>query len=215
MLVAAACSMLVAFTAPPGVARTPLRSPVIIATAEPEAEAAGAVTVAEEAAVPAAVTTEDLTAASSGGSGMLRQPVNVNPAAEPLAKALNPVIGYWDPLGLGSASFWDKVSSNGPRQPARATLITRPPARSQGNDFTWGWLRHAEVKHGRVAMAAFVGFWVQETGGHFPQFVDAAALPEPLRGWEAMYAPGLTPPEQVRSPTRTGPCIMNALTLPM
>ena len=44
-------------------------------------------------------------------------------------------MGFWDPLKLADKDFW-----------------------SEGNDATVGWLRHAEIKHGRVAMAAFVGF---------------------------------------------------------
>merc|ERR1719198_843785 len=61
-----------------------------------------------------------------------------------LAKELNPVLGYYDPLGLGYSSFWEK-----------------------GQDATVGWLRHAEIKHGRVAMAAFVGYIAQYNGLHF------------------------------------------------
>jgi len=64
---------------------------------------------------------------------------------EELATKLNPAIGYFDPIGLGSADFW-----------------------SQGNEATYAFLRHAEIKHGRVAMAAFVGFCVQSNGIHFP-----------------------------------------------
>jgi len=87
-----------------------------------------------------------------------------------LAKKLNPVVGFWDPMGLAEYDQW-----------------------SQGEEATVGFLRQAEIKHGRVAMAAFVGYCVQANGIHFPwgltgsiSYADISAAGSPPEQWDAL-----------------------------
>jgi len=89
---------------------------------------------------------------------------------EALAKKANPTVGFYDPLSLAQADFWGR-----------------------GNAATIGFLRHAEIKHGRVAMAAFVGYCVQ-SNFVFPwaQTLSGAAHPSadllPEAQWDAVPA---------------------------
>jgi len=97
---------------------------------------------------------------------------------EVLSKKLNPAVGYWDPLNVGG------YAKDGVDETA-----------------TIGWFRHAEIKHGRVAMAAFVGFCVQSNGIVFPlnicggnfggptvSFAEIAAAGGPGDQWDALPA---------------------------
>jgi hypothetical protein len=70
-----------------------------------------------------------------------------------LAEQQNTALGFWDPIGLAQQDFWN-----------------------QGNEATIGFLRHAEIKHGRVAMAAFVGYCVQANGIAWPWAITGGPL---------------------------------------
>merc|ERR1712166_277639 len=52
---------------------------------------------------------------------------------------------------------------------------------------TIGWLRHSEIKHGRVAMAGFVGYCLQANGVKFPWApFDAITATSPPEQWYAL-----------------------------
>ena len=60
-----------------------------------------------------------------------------------------------------------------------------------GSDETISWFRHSEVKHGRICMAAFVGWWAVAAGSYFPgqlsYGVDFSSLPHKgLEAWDAV-----------------------------
>jgi len=69
---------------------------------------------------------------------------------------------FWDPLGLAE----------------------------YGSDETLAWFRHAEVKHGRVAMAAFVGWWAVgalRLPGQLTFGTEFSSLPSKgLEAWDAV-----------------------------
>merc|ERR1719478_1100761 len=88
---------------------------------------------------------------------------------EALAKEQNPVLGFYDPMGMADLDLW-----------------------GQGSEASIGWLRHAEIKHGRVAMAAFVGYIMAanyETFGgaligySYPPIASGLSAPEV---WDAL-----------------------------
>jgi len=111
-------------------------------------------------------------AAFAPNAGPVRASVAVHAAVDDLkalAEKSNPVLKYYDPLDLASTTIW-----------------------GESNENTIGFLRHAEVKHGRVAMAAFVGYIVQSNGLHFPwpMTFDGTPFPSaagsPPEQWDAL-----------------------------
>jgi len=81
-----------------------------------------------------------------------------------LAGELNPVVKFFDPLNLAEQEFW-----------------------GDSNEATVAFLRHAEIKHGRIAMFAFVGYCAQANGVHWPWPMTMAGDAFPT---------DLSPPEQ-------------------
>jgi hypothetical protein len=87
-----------------------------------------------------------------------------------LASKLNPVVGFYDPLSLSTREFGGDTT-----------------------EATVGFLRHAEIKHGRAAMAAFVGYCIQANGIHWPwkltgelSCADISAAGSPPEQWDAL-----------------------------
>merc|ERR1719251_61117 len=83
---------------------------------------------------------------------------------------LNPAVNYFDPLNMVDTNIYE-----------------------MGQDATIGFLRQAEIKHGRVAMAAFVGYCVQ-SNFHWPwaMSLDGSSFPSidlsPEAQWDAIPA---------------------------
>merc|ERR1719231_622394 len=86
-----------------------------------------------------------------------------------LAGKSNPAVKFFDPLGLSEQNFWGTDEA--------ATI---------------GFLRHSEIKHGRIAMFAFVGFCAQSNGFTWPWAMQTDGTPFPEAGgvpgaqWDAI-----------------------------
>ena len=98
-----------------------------------------------------------------------RASTTVRPAVTDM-EGISAPIGFFDPLGL--------AKTGGPE--------------------TLAWFREAEIKHGRVCMAAFVGLVVNKVGISFPfpisldgtTFKAALGVGEPFQAWDQLSLSG-------------------------
>ncbi|KAK7232903.1 chlorophyll A-B binding protein [Aureococcus anophagefferens] len=97
------------------------------------------------------------------GSALAASKEEVVALAEANPDFLGQAIGFWDPLGALDTNFW-----------------------GLGNEGTIGYLRHAEIKHGRVAMAAFLGYLAGSTELDSPEKKARGRLAEINNGRLAM-----------------------------
>jgi len=98
-------------------------------------------------------------------SSATRSSVRVEAATD--MEGISAPVGFFDPLGLSE----------------------------YGSDETLAWFRAAELKHGRVAMAAFTGAWITGSGVHFPGAIDKAgttfaSMGKGFAAWESVPTAG-------------------------
>lgn len=107
-------------------------------------------------------------APSSSSSSSVSRLEETKGDLESLAVELNPIVKFWDPLNLADAGLYGMNEEDSIR-----------------------FLREAEIKHGRVAMAAFVGHVVQSNFVFpWPQHLDGSYAPStdlsPPAQWDAL-----------------------------
>mmetsp|Transcript_14736 Transcript_14736/g.32558 ORF Transcript_14736/g.32558 Transcript_14736/m.32558 type:complete len:248 (+) Transcript_14736:463-1206(+) len=109
------------------------------------------------ASMLAAAATAFAPSAQVGDRAATKASMSAKADLESLAGKLNPVVKYYDPIGLADQEFW-----------------------GCSNDMTIGWLRESEVKHGRIAMFAFVGYMVHANHITWPfaMTLDGAPFPQ-------------------------------------
>merc|ERR1719163_636502 len=96
---------------------------------------------------------------------LVSSPAAFSPAA-PASRATTAPLSSAPSMGFGDLPLWN-----------------------QDEEAVIGWLRHAEIKHGRVAMAGFVGYCIHANGIKFPFAGPQSVVPDGLSApevWDAI-----------------------------
>ena len=96
--------------------------------------------------------------------------VEAEPAAEPEPEPEPEPVAVAAPTSMAAELTIDEAFGIGIETGNKCTPLGRMLLQDASPDGI-KWFQNAEIKHGRIAMVATIGFWVQKLGVHFPLYL--------------------------------------------